>query len=242
MSLRNAFAHLTAIRVPPRTRIPLAHSVHYFPWLGAAAGSLNILFFLAVSGFLPAAAACLLAVLFPQALAGFAPWRGIIEATQGVRTRAGHGFPPGFRPDVRGAGTVFVLVLIKWTALVMLPPDWQVRAVFVFPILGTCARTWAFLREPPPPHTGLALRRRRIRAGFLVGLLAFLVFLFPLRAAAGALAAGALSTWLLLRLRHPRRGRRGVRLTLQSAALVPEVAETAVLLGIVAGGLIPLRF
>jgi cobalamin synthase len=247
VSLRNAFAHLTAIRVPPRTRVPLSHSVHYFPWLGAAIGSLNILAFIAVSGVLPAPAACLFAVLFPQALAGFLPSRGIIEATQGIRTAPGHGFLPGFHPDIRGLGVVFVLLLAKWTALVMLPPDWQVRAVFVFPILGTCARTWAFVREPLTARAGGHLiRRRRIRAGFLVALMLFLVFLFPLRAALSVLVATTVTAALTLRLRHPARHptrsptRKG-GLTLQSAAVVSEATETAVLAGLVFAGLVLFR-
>jgi cobalamin synthase len=240
VSLRNAFAHLTAIRVPPRTRVPLSHSVHYFPWLGAAIGSLNILAYITIASVLPAPLACLFAVVFPQALAGFSPWRGVIEATRGIRTVPGHTFQPGFRPDLRGAGVVIVILLAKWTALMMLPPDWQLRAVLVFPILGPCARTWAFLREPLPKTAGGHLiRRRRIRAGFLAGLMLFLVFLFPLRAAVAVIVGGVLAAWVTLRLRHPKKGVRG--LTLQSAAVVSEVTETASLAALVFAGLVLFR-
>jgi cobalamin synthase len=243
VSLRNTFAHLTAIRVPPRARVPLAHSIHYFPWMAAALGSLNILFFLAASRFLPAFAACLLAVIFPQVMAGFTPWRGVIESVQGVRTLPGYGFLPGFRADLRGVGVVAALLLAKWGALLMLPPDWRVRAVFVFPILGMCARTVAFLLERPSGRDGGAFAaRRRVRAGFLTGVLLFLVFLFPARVAFAILVLGAAAVWWTLRTRNRDRkgGPRG--LTLQTAGLVSEVAETAVLCGLVLAGLVLFRF
>lgn len=238
MSLRNALAHLTAVRIPPRTRIPLPHSVHYFPWMAAGLGSLNILCFLAVSQFLPAPAACLVAVVFPQILAGFSPWRGVMEAAQGIRTLPGHGFLPGFRPDTRGIGAVAVILLAKWTPLTMLPPDGQVRAVFIFPILGLCARTFAHLldqssRNAQAPHAA----RRRVRAGFLSGVLLFLAFLFPLRTAVALLLAGGLTGAATLWLR----GRRGRALTLQTAVLVSELVEVAVLAGLALSGLFLFR-
>lgn len=244
MSLRNAFAHLTALRVPPRGRVPLLHSIHYFPLFGVALGSLNILAFLVVSQVLPGPLACLFAVLLPQLLAGFAPWRGVAEATQGVKTRPGYGFPPGFRPDLRGGLVASLLPLGKWIALLLLPVDWQVRAAFVFPTLGMCARTWAFLREPPGRGSGgLLIVRRRIRAGFLSLSLAFLAFLFPPATALTALALAAATAGLLLARRHPRVARRRGEerkregLTLQSAALVSEATEVALLVGVILGGL-----
>jgi cobalamin synthase len=244
VSLRNAFAHLTALRVPPRGRIPLLHSIHYFPLFGAALGSLNILCFLAVSRALPNPVACLFAVLLPQALAGFAPWRGVAEATQGAKTRPGYGFAPGFRPDLRGGLVASLFPLGKWIALLLLPGDWQVRAVFVFPILGMCARTWAFLREPPGRGGGgLVIMRRRIRAGFLSLSSAFLVFLFSPATALASITLAAATAGLLLALRHPRAARRRGEerkregLTLQSAALVSEATEAALLVGVVLGGL-----
>lgn len=244
MSLRNVFAHLTALRVPPRGRVPLLHSIHYFPLFGAAMGSLNILAFLAVSQVLPNPLACLVAVLLPQLLAGFAPWRGVAEATQGVKTRPGYGFPPGFRPDLRGSLVASLFLLGKLIALLLLPGDWQVRAAFVFPILGMCARTWAFLREPPGRGSGgLLIVRRRIRAGFLSLASAFLVFLFSPATALVSLALAAATAGLLLSRRHPRAAKRRSDepkregLTLQSAALVSEATEAALLVGVVLGGL-----
>lgn len=236
MSLGNAFDYLTALRVPARARVPLAHSVHYFPWIGAAAGSLSVLFFLAVSAFFPNPAACLLAVLFPQLLAGFSPWRGLAEMAQGHRTRPGHRFRPGFRIDARGLGAVTVVLLIKWAALMMLPFDWQVRAAFVFPILGYCARTWAFLLDNRAEEEAepVLIRGRRVRAGFLGAAMLFLLFFFPPPAALAVLAAAAICTLATLVLWN--RATEG--LTLQTAAVASEVAETTVLAGLAVSALV----
>lgn len=240
MSLRNALAHLTSLRIPPRTRVPLIHSLHYFPWVGAAHGSLNVMGFIAASHFLPMPIACLFAVVLPQALAGFGPWRGVLEAAQGRRTHPGHLFTAGFRPDLKGLSMVAGLAAVQWFSLMMLTPDWRVRAALVFPIMGMSAHTWAFLqtaRSQEKPGTLLA--RRRVRAGFLSALLLFLVFLFPARAALCILVAGAFTAWLTLRLRHPRRAPAPQRdLTLQTAGMVTAFTETAVLAGLVVAGLI----
>ena len=45
-----------------RARVPLVHSLHYFPWVGAAHGSLNVMGFIAASQILPMPLACLVAV------------------------------------------------------------------------------------------------------------------------------------------------------------------------------------
>jgi cobalamin synthase len=243
VSLRTALAYLTALRVPPRARTPLAHSLHYFPWVGAALGSLNILVFLAVSRILPAPIACLIAVLLPQALAGFSPWRGAIESSRGVRTVPGHGFPPGFRLDVRGGALAATLFFTKWAALMLLTTDWRVRAVFVFPIFGMCARTAVFLSEAPGHRPGGPFAaRRRLRAAYLSGLELFLAFLFPVRAALLILAAGAGAVWWAWRSGQGRGPGRPGGLTLQTAETASEFAEVAVLLGLVFAGLLLFRW
>lgn len=235
MSLRNAFAYLTALRVPPRARAPLTRSLHYFPWFGAAFGSLNILCFLAVSRAVPWPLACLVAVLLPQALAGFAPARGAAEAAQGLRTFPGHGFPPGFRGEARGYALAAGLLAVKWGALLLLPQDWRVRAVFVFPILGMCARSFAFLADARRHRAGGRTRAgRRVRTGFLSAALLFLAFLFPPFVAFAMLAVAGAASWLALRLRRGNGGHHPGRLTLQAAALASEAAETAAL-AVVAG-------
>jgi cobalamin synthase len=246
VSLRNALAYLTALRIPPRARTPLAHSLHYFPWVGAALGSLNILVFLAVSRILPAPIACLVAVLLPQALAGFSPWRGAIESSRGVRTVPGHGFPPGFRLDVRGATLAATLFFMKWAALMLLTTDWRVRAVFVFPIFGMCARTAIFLSEAPGHRpggpSGPFAARRRIRAAYLSGLELFLAFQFPVRAALFILAAGSAAVWWTWRAGKKHGTSGSSDLTLQTAETASEFAEVAVLAGLVFAGLILFRW
>ena len=235
MSLRNAFAHLTALRIPPRTRVPLHHSLHYFPWIGMAQGSVNILAYLAAERVLPTPLACLFAVLLPQLLGGFGNWRGAMEAVQGRSTAVTHAFTPGFRPDWRGTGAVALIVLAKWSALWMLPPDWRVRAVLAYPVLGMSARTFLHLRDPVARAAkGLLLEGRRVRAGFLSAALLFLIFLFPLRAALPALAAGALAVLAMQRVLR----REDRRLSLQAVAASAEAAEVALLLTVVAAGLL----
>jgi len=235
VSLRNALAHLTALRIPPRRRVPLVHSLHYFPWVSAAHGSLNILVFLAALRVLPVALACLVAVILPQVLAGFGPWRGVLEALRGIKTLPGHNFHPGFRPDLPGLGLIAGITVVNWVALMLMTPDWRVRAVLLYPIVGVCAHTASFLLAATPSATrNVLVARRRIRAGFLSGALLFLVFLFPLRAAAFILVTGALAAFITLSLRHPRqKGQRWSGLTLQTAGLITAVTETTVLVSLV---------
>ncbi len=233
MSLRNAFAYLSALRIPPRERTPLGRSLHYFPWFGAAFGSLNVMVFLAASHFLPAVAACLVAVLAPQAFAGFTPVRGAMEAAQGRRSFPGHGLVPGFRAEARGLALAAILLGAKYGALLLVTQDWRVRAAFLFPILGMCARAFAFLLDARAHHAGGAtLAGRRVRAGFLSAALLFLAFLFPPSVAFVLLACAAMATMLTLRLRRRNGGERPGRLTLQTAALASETAETAALAAI----------
>jgi cobalamin synthase len=242
VSLRNALAHLTALRIPPRARAPLVHSLHYFPWVGAAHGSINVLAFVAASRVVPAPLACLLAVLLPQALAGFGPWRAVLEAGQGLKTPPGQSYHRAVRVDLRGALVIAALTALKWVCLLLMSADWRVRAALVFPILGMSAHTAAFLQYARfAPGRGSLLSRRRVRAGFLSAVSLFLVFLFPLRVAVVLLAALALAVWLTLRLRHPRgpagQPPPGGELTTQTAGIVTETAETTVLAAIVLAGL-----
>lgn len=227
MSLGNAIGYLTVARIPARRRVPLVYSLHYFPWIGAAVGSLTVLAFLAANRFLPNALACLIAVLVPQALMGWDPWRGVTEAVQGRNTHPGHGFHAGFRLNNRGWILLGLLFVSKWAALMTLPLDWQTRVVFVAPILGMCARTAAFLIGP---SKGMLLTpllaQSRVRAGFLSGFQVFLVFLFPVRIALPMLILTALSVRWMVNARN----RRTRGLTLQTASCASEVAEGLILL------------
>jgi len=228
MSLGNAIGYLTPLRVPPRRQVPLSYSIHYFPLIGAALGSLCILFFLAATRFLPNAVCCALVVALSQFLGGWGSWRGVAEAMQRGRTYPGYGFRPGFRLDRRGALALGGLLALKAGSLAVMPFEWQARAAFVFPILGHCARTAVFLLGPLRAAAGGAigglspvLRRRRVRAGSLCGALLFLIFLFPLRAALPILAIGLLGAWRLAIARN----RRSRGLTLQTASVVSEAVE-----------------
>jgi cobalamin synthase len=239
MSLRNAFAYLTFVRVPPRARAPLTRSLNYFPWFAAAFGSLNVLGFLAASAVTPFPVACLVAVLLPEALAGFALARGAVEAALGIRTIPGHGFAPGFRGEARGYATAAVLLAAKWVALMLMPQDWRVRAAFVFPILGLCARTFAFLldarRPRGPARAGKrAFLARRVRAGFLSASLLFLAFLFQPFVALALLAIAGAAAWFTLRPLRLGGSHAPGRLTLQAAALTSEVTEAAMLVTVAA--------
>jgi cobalamin synthase len=226
MSLGNAIGYLTAARVPARRGTPLVYSLHYFPWIGAAVGSLSVLLFLLADHLLPNGLACLLAVLIPQALTGWDSWRGVAEAVQGHRNHPGHGFHRGFRLKAPGWTVVGILFALKWLMLWSLPLDWQTRAVFVFPILGMCARTASFLGEPMRrlPMTP-ALARSRVRGGFLSGFQLFLVFLFPVRLALPLVLIAVLAVRELLR----RQNRRTHGLTLQTASCASELTEGLVL-------------
>jgi cobalamin synthase len=229
MSLGNAIGYLTAVRVPARRQVPLSMSLHYFPWVGAAVGSLSILSFLVANRFLPNVLCCLIAVALPQFLAGWDPWRGLAEYAHGKKTHPGHAFRHGFHLDTRAYSVIGVAFLVKWAALWSLPLEWQTRAVFIFPILGYCARTAAFLLDPV--KKGLAtplLARRRVRAGFLSGFLLFLVFLFPVRVALPLLLAGTGAVWGFVR----RQNRLTRGLTLQTASCASELAEALTLLAL----------
>lgn len=229
MSLGNAIGYLTAARVPARRQVPLVFSLHYFPWIGAAVGSLSVLLFLLANRLLPNVLASALAVLIPQALMGWDPWRGVAESVQGHRNHPGHGFRSAFRLKAPGWTALGILFGVKWLALWSLPLDWQTRAVFVFPILGMCARTASFLLEPVRriPYTPL-LARSRVRGGFLSGFQLFLIFLFPVRVALVLLPVGALAVrWFVL-----RENRRTHGLTLQTASCASELTEVWVLVAL----------
>ncbi len=229
MSLGNAIGYLTAVKVPARRQVPLAFSLHYFPWIGAAVGSLSILVFLVTNRFLPGALSCAVAVLFPQLLAGWDPWRGLVERIQGHRTFPGHGFRPGFHFDVRALATMGIVFLVKWLALVSLSLDWQTRAVFIFPILGYCARTASFLIAPVKGAPASPMpSRTRVRAGFLSGFLLFLAFQFPMYVAIPILVIGASAVWALVR----RENRLAHGLTLQTASCASELAEVITLVSL----------
>ncbi len=231
MSLGNALGYLTLLPVPHKKSVPLLRSVHYFPLVGAAMGSVAVLFFLLVTQYfsLPNSFACFLTVVLLELLYGGAPLRDLAGMTQGHRTYAGHGLAPDFKLRATGLLIILCMLSLKTVSLIALPREWQTHAVFLLPILGRCSQTLSFVLSPL--HHSKSLRRdkqiarRRVRAGLWSATLLLLLFLFPLRAAIPALALFALITaWGLKRCNTYFQG-----LTLQTVSLLSELSETAVL-------------
>ena len=229
MSLGNALGYLTILPFPYKKRTPLLCSLHFFPLVGAGLGSLAVLFFLGVKHYVPDAVACFLTVVGLEILYGGAPLHGVAEMAQGRRTFPGHGFDPGFKLEASGFLAVLAMLVVKTASLAILPREWQPHAVFVFPILGRCAQTFAFVlspyRLPSPLSRDHSIARRRVRAGLLSATLLLLLFLFPMRAAIPALLLFALiAVWGLQLCNKRFQG-----LTLQTVSLLSELSETAVL-------------
>lgn len=229
MSLGNALGYLTILPLPYKRRVPLLYSLHYFSLVGAGLGSLAVLFFLGTKHFLPLGAACFFTVVGLEVLYGGTPLRGLAEMVQGRRTYPGHGFDPGFKLKVPGVLAVTFLMLVKTLSLATLPREWQIPAVFMFPILGRSAQSLAFVLSPHKlsrPHAGNPrIARSRVRAGLLSATLVLLLFLLPWWAALPALILFALVAVGGLRLFNKRfKG-----LTLQTVSVLAELSETLVL-------------
>jgi cobalamin synthase len=229
MSLGNALSHLTMLPFPSKKGIPLLHSVHYFPLIGAAMGSLAVLFFLWMRHMFPEPVACLLTVAALELLSGGGPLRGVAEWAQGRRTIPGHGFDSGFTLNLRGFVFPVLLVGLKMASLVMMPPEWRTHAVFVLPVIGHSAQTLAFVlsafRFENPAARDLVTSRRCVRAGFWSATLMLLLFLFPWRAAVPALLLfAAIAVWGLRLLNMRSNG-----LTLQTVSFQSEFSEAAVM-------------
>jgi len=121
-----------------------------------------------------------------------------------------------------------VLLLVKTVALMILPQEFQARAVFLLPILGCCSQTLALALSPHDLSRSHAsdpkIARRRVRAGLWSATLLLLLFLFPWTIAVPALVLfGMVSLWGL-RLCNARFS----GLTLQTMSLLSELSETLV--------------
>ncbi len=230
MSLGNALGYLTVLPIPYKKHVPLIRSIHYFPFVGAGMGSIAVLFFIASRHVLPDVLSCFLAVAALEAMGGGSSLRGLAEMAQGRQTFPGHGFDSGFKLEKRGLAIATIVVILKVSALAVLPREWQTRAVFILPVLGRCAQVLVFILSPhrlPEAFAGdPAIARRRVRAGFLSLALLLLLFLFPWRVALPALAVFAAVAGLGLKYCN----KRFQGLTLQTVALISEMGETSVLL------------
>lgn len=231
MSLGNALGYLTLLPVPPKKSIPLLRSVHYFPMVGAAMGSLAVLFFLLTTRYfnLPNTVGCLLTVAFLEFLYGGAPLRDLVGMARGHRTYAGHGFTPDFPLRASGFLMVTAMLALKILSLAALPSEWQTHAVFMLPMIGRCSQTLSFVLSPQEIHKSFRrdrlIAQRRVRAGLWSLILLLLFFLFPLRVAFPALGLFALIQFVGLR----RCNSYFKGLTLQTVSLLSETSEVALL-------------
>ncbi len=232
MSLGNALGYLTILPIPYKKHIPLVHSIHYFPLVGGAMGGLGVIFFLSARWLFPAGISCVLTVVFLEFINGGLQLRGFGEMIQGRQTFPGHGFDSDFRWEKPSLTSVIFLLLIKAILLISLSDEWQIRSVFLLPILGRCAQTMAFVLSPQR-LTDSSIRnstggRRRIRAGFLSATSLFLMFLFPWRAGLPSLALFLMI--VLGGLKHFNKRHGG--LTLQTVSFLSEIAEMAILIAL----------
>lgn len=197
MSLGNALATFTFLPIPFRRKVPLAQSLHFFPLVGAAVGSLNVLIYLGTERFFPEFLSCFMAVIFPEALGGWKLLRGVSEFTAGRRSDFGVDLHSPLKPGLQGYAILSAVILLKSSMLFLLPAEWRIRAVFVIPILGRCAFTLAAILGRFSENTGRKVidNRRSIRAGILCVLLLMLLFQFPWRMALVSLALFATVTY-----------------------------------------------
>src|SRR4051812_337623 len=94
MSLSNALSYLTVLPVPFKKHIPLNRSVHFFPLIGAAMGSILVLSLLTFKLFLPTILACMATVALWESMTGGIHLRAFAELVDGRRTVPGAGFGP----------------------------------------------------------------------------------------------------------------------------------------------------
>jgi len=226
MSLGNALATLTFLPIPFRRQIPLAQSLHFFPLVGAALGSLTVLAYLGTLRYFPEALSCLVAVVLPEALGGWKFLRGVSEFKAGRRTDFGAEFDSPSKPGLQGFAIMAAVIFLKTSILFLLPLEWRIRAVFVIPILGRCAFTLAaILGRFSESKSGKFLdNRRSIRAGMLCILLLMLLFQFPWRISLASMALFSIVTfggtqWVIS----------GGRRSFQALCVVAEAVELSLL-------------
>lgn len=237
MSLGNAFSYLTILPIPYKRQVPLLRSVHYFPMVGAAMGSLLAILFVGVTSVLPHFVACLLVIALLEWMTGGQHLRAVAELAMGKRTPPGHGFGRGAPIfNRRGQLAMGLTLVLKAAALMLIPKAWQPYAVLLLPICGRCAQTLGIVfsryRRPEADKLDAAVVRRRIRAVFFSALLGFLLFLFPLRIGAILALEYVLALTLFYRIMNARNQGLTVQ-TLGSAAQLSELLflASAALLG-----------
>jgi adenosylcobinamide-GDP ribazoletransferase len=232
MSLGNAFSYLTVLPIPYKRKVPLLRSVHYFPMVGAAMGSVLAILFVGLTRFLPDVVACVAVVGLLEWMTAGRHLRAIAELAMGKQTFPGHGFDANLKLTPRGRIAVVVTVGLKALSLMFIPQAWQPYAVLLLPICGRCAQTLGIVfsryRRPAEAQMDAKAVRRRIRALFISVLLGFLLFLFPLRI--GAILA--LEYALLLMLFYRLMNARNQGLTVQTLGSAAEFSELLFLVSV----------
>lgn len=230
MSLGNAFSYLTILPIPYKRQVPLLRSVHYFPLVGAAMGSLLALLFVGTTRVIPNFLACILVIVLLEWMTGGRHLRAVGEMAMGRRTFPGHGLGPAQGYDKQGRLAMGLTLFLKIGGLILMPVAWQPYAVLLLPICGRCAQTLGIVfsryrafMEKQIDHTTV---RRRIRAIFISVLLGFMLFLFPLRI--GAILALEYTVALIAIYRVMNARNNG--LTVQTMGTAAEISETLFLL------------
>lgn len=226
MSLGNAFSYLTIAPIPYKRQVPLLRSVHYFPLVGAAMGSLLAIIFVGATRYVPSYVAAIAVIAILEWMTGGQHLRAVGEMAMGRRTFPGHGFGPATAYNRRGRFAMGFTVGVKALSLMLMPQAWQPYAVLLLPICGRCAQTLGIVFSRYRPQGKVkrdpAMVRRRIRAAFFSALLGFLLFLFPLRI--GALLALQYIVVLALFYRAMNASNGG--LTVQTMGTAAELSET----------------
>lgn len=229
MSLGNALSYLTVLPLPFKKHIPLNHSVHFFPLVGAGMGSVLVLALLGLRTFLHPYLACMGAIALLEAMTGGIHLRAVAELVDGRRTFPGSGFGPRADSGWKGATAVTFLILAKAVSLSQIRLDWQPFAVLLVPILGRSSQALGIIfsrqRLASAGPAERAVKRRRIRALLFIALLLSVIFLFPLKAS-GILLAQYL---VLMAAAYRILNQRMQGLTVQTLGSVAEGVETAFL-------------
>jgi adenosylcobinamide-GDP ribazoletransferase len=226
MSLGNAFSYLTILPIPFKRQVPLLRSVHYFPMVGAAMGSVLAMLFVGITHYVPSFLGCVLVIGILEWMTGWQHLRAVAETAMGRKTFPGHGFGKAPAYTRGGQIAIAITVLVKALGLMLMPTAWQPFAVLLLPICGRCALTLGIVfsryRKLGEVKPDAAVVRRRIRAVFISALLGFLLFLFPLRIGAILALEYALVLTLFFRIMNAR----NQGLTVQSLGTAAEISET----------------
>ncbi len=227
MSLGNALSFLTCLPVPYRKDIPLVHSAHFFPLVGAGMGSVALFAFLGMRGVLPEYLPAFLTLLLLEAMTGGVHLRYLAERfDRRDRTESPSPRKSGFLTV--GAAVVSAVFLIKVLSISHIAAAWQGYVVLLMPALGRSAPALGLVFRGPGPL--LSAQSPALRWGKWVTLLLSvtllsLVLVFPGFAAwalLGQFLVGLTLTFIWLQ-------RRSVALGRSTLSVVAQLAEVSFL-------------